>query len=79
MGIIISIIVGGIIGWIRNAFSQRELGFASIKGHKNRQAESFTTEKLGKRTFLNIETDDRGQVVAEDVWEQLASMMDNLD
>jgi hypothetical protein len=70
---------GGVIGWIRDAFSQRELGFAAIKGRKGRQAETFTTEKLGKHSMLNIETDDRGQIVAEDAWEQLSAMMDNLD
>jgi len=70
---------GGVIGWIREAFGQRELGFASIKGRKGRQTEAFTTEKLGKHAMLNLETDDRGQVVAEDAWEQLSAMMDNLD
>lgn len=69
----------GVIGWIREAFGQRELGFASIKGRKGRQTEAFTTEKLGKHAMLNLETDDRGQVVAEDAWEQLSEIMDNLD
>jgi len=70
---------GGVIGWIRDAFGQRELGFAAIKGRKGRQTETFTTAKLGKHSMLNIETDDRGQIVAEDAWEQLSAMMDNLD
>lgn len=70
---------GGVIGWIREAFGQRELGFAAIKGRRDNQTETFTTEKLGKHAMLNIETDDRGQIVAEDAWEQLSSMMDNLD
>jgi hypothetical protein len=70
---------GGVIGWIREAFGQRKLGFAAIKGRRGNQTENFNTEKLGKHAVLEIETDDRGQLVAEDAWEQLSIMMDNLD
>lgn len=69
----------GILGWIREAFSQRELGFAAIKGRRGSQVESFNTEKLGKHAMLNIEMDERGQIVADDAWAKLSEMMDSLD
>ena len=70
---------GGIVAWIRDRFGQKRLGYAAIKGWKGRQSESFNTEKLGKYTYLNLEMDDRGQVIADDAWTKLAEMMDELD
>lgn len=70
---------GGILGWIREAFNQRELGFAAIKGRRGSQVESFNTEKLGKHAVLNIEMDERGQIVTGDAWAKMSEMMDNLD
>lgn len=70
---------GGILGWIRDAFRRRDLAFAEIKGRRGGQAESFNTEKLGKRATVSIEMDERGQVVADDAWAKLSLMMDNLD
>lgn len=69
----------GIIGWIREAFRRHELGFAAIKGRRGRQTESFNTEKLGKHAMLEIEMDERGQIVADNAWAKLSEMMDNLD
>jgi hypothetical protein len=69
----------GIIGWIRDAFGQRELGYAAIKGRRGNQQESFTTVKLGKHAAVNFEMDDRGQIIPEDAWAKLSEMMDNLD
>lgn len=69
----------GILGWIREAFGQRNLGYASIKGRRGREIESFTTEKLGKHTLVNIEIEDRGQIVADDAWTKLSEIMDNLE
>ena len=70
---------GGVIAWIREAFHKQRLGFASIEGSRGRQKEKFTTEKLVKQAKMDIEIDDRGQIVAEDAWANLSSMMDNLD
>jgi len=69
----------GIIGWIRDAFGHGELGFAAIKGRRGGQTESFNTEKLGRHAMLNIEMDERGQIVADDAWAKLSEMMDDLD
>jgi len=69
----------GIIDWIRKAFGEKELGFAAIKGRRGRQKESFTTEKLSTHAMLDIELDDRGQILADDAWAKLSEMMDNLD
>ena len=70
---------GGIVNWIRNAFAGGELGFAAIKGRRAGQTESFNTEKLGRHARLDIEMDERGQIVAEDAWTKFSEMMDNLD
>lgn len=70
---------GGILGWIREAFGQRELGFAAIKGRRGSQVESFNTEKLSKHAVLNIEMDEQGQILADDAWDKLSEIMDNLD
>lgn len=70
---------GGILGWIRDAFSQRELGFAAIKGRRGSQVESFNTERLSKYAMLNMEMDERGQIVADDAWAKMSEMMDDLD
>lgn len=69
----------GIIAWIRERFSQNSLGFAAIKGRRGNQVETFNTEKLGKHVMINIEMDDRGQIIADDAWAKLSEMMDNLD
>jgi hypothetical protein len=69
----------GIIAWIRERFGQNKLGFAAIKGRRGSQVESFNTEKLGKHAMLNIEMDERGQIVADDAWAKLSEMMDNMD
>ena len=69
----------GILGWIREAFMQRELGFAAIKGRRGRRTEAFNTQKLGKQASIDIEIDDRGQIIADDAWARLSEMMDHLD
>ncbi|MGC8494646.1 MAG: hypothetical protein ACP5SH_23225 [Syntrophobacteraceae bacterium] len=69
----------GILAWIRNAFIQRELGFTAIKGQRGRQTEKFNTEKLGKHATINMDVDERGQVIADDAWEKLTDIMDHMD
>ena len=69
----------GILGWIRQAFSHDELGFAAIKGQRGSRAECFNTERLGKHSVLDLDLDDRGQVVSEDAWTKLSEMIDDLD
>jgi len=70
---------GGILGWIRDAFLRHELGFAAIKGRRGIQAESFNTEKLGKHSMLDLEMDERGQIVPDDAWTKLSDLMDKMD
>ena len=70
---------GGILGRIREAFHKKERGFAAITGRRGRRKESFTTERLGKHFFVNIEMDDRGQIRADDAWHRLSEIMDDLD
>ena len=69
----------GILEWIRDAFLQQKLGFASIKGRRGKQIQSFNTEKLGRHTMLHIEIDAQGQVAPDDAWAKLSEMMDQLD
>ncbi len=69
----------GIVRWIRERLARNRLGYTAIKGWSGRQSDSFNTEKLGKHAHLNLEMDDRGQIVAEEAWSELAEMMDNLD
>lgn len=69
----------GIVQWIRERLGQNLLGYTAIKGWRGRQSDSFNTEKLGKHAYLNLAMDDRGQIVSEDAWNELAEMMDSLD
>ena len=62
----------GILQWIKEAFSEHELGYAAIKGKRGNQTEHFNTEKLGKHILAEIEIDSRGQVVPDDAWMRLS-------
>lgn len=70
---------GGIIGWIYEALSKRSLDYAAIKGRRGSQVDTFNTKKLGKHAMLNIEIDERGQIVPADAWAKLSAMMDDMD
>lgn len=70
---------GGIIGWIREAFTRRHLDFAEIKGWRAGQSETFNTTKLGKHATVELEVDDQGQIVPDDAWTTLSGIMDSLD
>jgi len=69
----------GIIEWIRRAFSEHELGFAAIRGRKGGQRDAFDTEKLGKHIMVEMELDDRQQVIAEDAWRKLSEIADETE
>lgn len=65
----------GIIGWIKQAFKEEELDYASIKGYRLGRQETFNTEKLGKHAYIDFEIDDRGQLIPSEAWVSLSQMM----
>jgi hypothetical protein len=68
----------GIMAWIREKFSRRELGWAAIEGKKGKRTDRFNTEKLNKHFFVNLEVDKQGQIQPENVWNRLGEEMDRL-
>lgn len=69
---------GGVIQWIRSKLSHGELDYASIKGRRGAESDSFNTEKLGKHAILDLDTNDGGQVVSSDAFTKMTQMMDDL-
>ena len=69
----------GIVAAIKSLFSTKDLDYAAVEGEKDERKEKFSTERLGRYSYLRLEQDDRGQVVARDVWLKLSRMMDELD
>lgn len=69
----------GIVKYILDLFRKKSLGYASFKGETGGKRDEFSTENLGKVSFIDLETDSFGQVNPEDAFEKLSSVAENFD
>jgi hypothetical protein len=70
--------VGGIIEAIKARFRSRDLDFAHVEGTRDGRKDAFDTEHLGQHAYLELNTDEQGQVEHSDAWRKLNSLFDEL-
>lgn len=70
--------VQGIIAAIKSRFRSQELDFAHVEGSRAGRKDAFNTERLGKHAYLELGTDERGQVDHKDAWQKLNDLFDGV-
>lgn len=68
----------GVIAAIRELFLQQELDYAAVEGDRGDRRDSFNTARLGRRERVQLDADEKGQVIETDAWTKLGRMLDGL-
>jgi hypothetical protein len=69
----------GILGWILHKLKTNTLDYAAIDGQRGKQSDSFNTKKLGRHTFVPMEIDEAGQIIADEAWHKMTDVLKKTD